>query len=98
MEYKSFIKETRPRRNRVKLSYARDAQEYVDKAYKAFNEDVNNALIDCFDVLEKASKLEGYNGTFDEVMDYMKNDSKGQIRKMYDAFDDVIRYLRKNIK
>jgi len=83
---------------RVSLSPQRDAQKHVDKAYRAFNETVNNALIDCFDVLEEASKQDGYAGEFDEVMDYMKNDTKGEVRKMYYAFDRVIGYLRKSIK
>tara|TARA_Y100000004_G_C8662711_1_gene305902 strand:+ start:88 stop:348 length:261 start_codon:yes stop_codon:yes gene_type:complete len=71
---------------------------HVDKAAEAFTKVVNAALIDAFDELEKASKEDDYTGVFDEVIDYMKNDSKGEIRKAYNAFDRVISYLRKNIK
>ena len=97
MDYKTFLKNTEPK-HRAKLSVARDAQKHVDEAYRAFNENVNSAFIDCFDVLEKASKRDDYTGQFDEVIEYMKKDSKGDVKKMYKAFDKVVSYLRKNIK
>jgi hypothetical protein len=83
--------------NKIGLSYARRASEYVEEARRIFDRDMNDLLLKAEKELIE-SKTKGIGGTpesFDDILNYMDG---AKMRQFYKLGDEVFGWLLKNIK